>query len=223
MGEDLNTILERTVLNSADARKRAGLLLSHPFANKPHAEVSKQDFFKVARLLLDHIDRNRLLKERKAVEVTGYSPREVEEFRDIFCTLDRSGTGQLQLSQIRSALENITERKQFVYPTKSRVSITGLQPFADCSSALDLGVNAIISKEWLNLGEWLDDVDEDSNGRLDFPEFLCLMWRVENEDWCSINSAAAAIAQEEDVSVRKSITPIPRASTIFTLGTRPEE
>jgi len=181
-GEDLEVLLgELPRQHSRHAAAEAKVLLRR-VGQGIWGRVSFRDFLRVARLLQDHGDLERLRRERRAVEEAGLAPAEVEGFRSVFRTAAWSSTGAgtelLSFGELRDML-------------------AGVVPFgrgsAACAAA-DADVRSL-----------LDGFDDCGEGCLDFPEFLGVMRRVRDEDWHSINGAAAAIAMAEAEGSRATL------------------
>merc|ERR1712007_93005 len=65
-----------------------------------------EDFLRLMELLRDLQDQAMLEKEQAARKDTGYTPAEIEGFRELFLTLDESGEG-LSFAQVKELIASI--------------------------------------------------------------------------------------------------------------------
>jgi len=137
-----------------------------------------QDFLRLMRTCREMQDRERILKEHKAVVDTLFSTTEVQEFRELFLATDDSNNGELSLPEFKRMIGSIC-------------------PLGDKISAeLTVLFRGITCKQ---------KGVEGHRDQADFPEFLWLMRKLLDINFASIREKTGAHAtakEQEDVAMR---------------------
>jgi len=178
-GEDFESMFQDfPEQHGAIAKARAEALV-HRIGGGIWGRVTFKDVLRVARLLQDYADRDFSRKEQCTLEELGLSVKELEGFREVFQMFSVRMPGFLDFKEFKGMLLGVAPY---------------LSPTEDEDAELLCFIADVMSKEGLP-------------DRLDFPDFLRVMRRLQDEDWRGINSAAATVAGEVWGSHRR-----PRAS-----------
>jgi Ca2+-binding EF-hand superfamily protein len=128
------------------------------------------------RFLEDDKDRNSLTIERNAIEESKFSKAEVSEFREIF-SLWASNDANSDL------------------PGASKCG-KSLGPEGMVRMLRSMGMT-LTADDKEQLFKMAMEADQDGNGNVDFPDFLILMKRLIDANFCGLNQAAEDAANKK--------------------------
>jgi Ca2+-binding EF-hand superfamily protein len=136
-------------------------------------------FLRLMRFLEDEKDRNTLTLEQNAIEESKFSKQEVNEFREIFL--------QWASNDAKRGLPGASKCGKALGPEGMlrMLRSMGMTPTAD-------------DKE--QLFKMVEEADQDGNGNVDFPDFLILMRRLMDANFCGLNQATEEAATKESES-----------------------
>jgi hypothetical protein len=133
-------------------------------------------FLRLMRFLEDDKDRNALTMERNAIEESKFSAQEVSEFREVFSMWASNDT--------KSDM-----------PGASKCG-KALGPDGMVRMLRSMGMT-LTAEDKEQLFTTIKEVDQDGNGNVDFPDFLILMKRLIDANFCGLNQAAEDAANKK--------------------------
>lgn len=123
--------------------------------------IDFDEFLELLRLVRDYSSKEKLLKERRAVQDTKFSRSELKEFRKIFHMFDKNDSGEMDFEELQQMVAVIVGR---------------------------VATGHVGTRE---LRDILFMFDEDEQGFLDFPEFLHVIRHLVDSNWRGINDKSA--------------------------------
>lgn len=133
-------------------------------------------FLRLMRFLEDDNDRNSLAVERQALEEAKFSKEEVSEFRQIF---------------YHWAANDAKEGARGASKDSKALSPDGMYRMLR-----SMGMN-LTAEDREQLFTMAKQADQDGNGNVDFPDFLILMRRLLDANFCGLNQVAEAAATKK--------------------------
>eukprot|EP00930_Biecheleria_cincta_P069678 TRINITY_DN57389_c0_g1_i1.p1 TRINITY_DN57389_c0_g1~~TRINITY_DN57389_c0_g1_i1.p1 ORF type:complete len:1135 (-),score=281.36 TRINITY_DN57389_c0_g1_i1:70-3474(-) len=131
----------------------------------PSGSLGFRDFVQLLRLFREFQDLERAEKEQNAIKVTGFSPTEVQEFRDLFLDTD-DGIGLITFEDFRGMIHMIT-------------------PMGD-------NLSTELQKMFLEFTKKKIDPRHDAQPQADFPEFLLLMKHLMDVNFANLSEKTKA-------------------------------
>lgn len=146
-------------------RAKLDLLMKEIDADGPGiGQLCFEDFLRTMRQFHDIQNQERIDKEVKAVASTGFSPTEVQGFRDLYMSCDSNGDNQMHLPEVKNMLQNVC-------------------PLGDKNAA---ELAAMFRQVRDEVDQQQGTKLEGSSDAVDFPEFMLLMRKLLDANFANI-------------------------------------
>lgn len=166
----LQSVLPQRLKGTEAGREKVDKVIRHADA-EGDGKLSLQDFLLFMRDWENEVEERELVRELAARRETKFTRREVVGFREVFVSFDRDRSGNLQERELREMLQKVLG-----------VAI-GMDP---ASKPLE--------------AQLIEEIDNDGDSALDFSEFLRLIRKLLDSNYCGINDKAAKIVEDEVLS-----------------------
>jgi Ca2+-binding EF-hand superfamily protein len=166
--KDLRRMLTRLFPNAnqdANAAKKVRDVLAQIEGDGSDGKLDFDEYLRLMRLLQDEVELKKLDREKTLVKESKYSRKEVSDFRSIFQSFDSDHSGEMSFDEFLVLLSAILP-PEIVNGAKMRPQLH-------------------------SMFEGVQGVAESGEKYLDFPGFLLIMRRIQDEDLGGINEILA--------------------------------